>query len=177
MAAHDPSKKQRILVWYLYGWCPNIWRCFNFLMLWKFICTYRLLPLDQRPTLSTEFAQNANAHNDQFLVTKKAKGRLSAGPTSSMDSESPRRTKARPVRQWSETGRHIRRYPLSPNAMSSPSYDPSSPALHEAVSAWFLGPQAENADLLKTLFNQIVDSHTEARISYHPEDGVRIVYW
>ncbi|KAF8962310.1 PLP-dependent transferase [Flammula alnicola] len=54
---------------------------------------------------------------------------------------------------------------------TSPSYDPSSPALHEAVSAWFLGPQAENANLLKELFSQMVDSHSRARLMYHPEDG------
>ncbi|KAF4616928.1 hypothetical protein D9613_008569 [Agrocybe pediades] len=57
----------------------------------------------------------------------------------------------------------------TPNATKS--YEPSSTSLHEAVSAWFLGPQAENGDLLKQLFDQIIDSHAEARKSYHPEDG------
>lgn len=56
---------------------------------------------------------------------------------------------------------------------TSASYNPSSSGLHEAVSAWFLGPQAENAGLLKELFGTIVDSHAKARVSYHPEDGVR----
>ena len=44
---------------------------------------------------------------------------------------------------------------------------------HQAVSAWFLGPQAENADLLKDLFGTIVAHHVAARNAYHPEDGVR----
>uniref|UniRef100_A0A8H7XPX8 L-tyrosine decarboxylase C-terminal domain-containing protein n=1 Tax=Psilocybe cubensis TaxID=181762 RepID=A0A8H7XPX8_PSICU len=57
---------------------------------------------------------------------------------------------------------------------TSISYNPSSSGLHETVSAWFLGPQAENAALLKELFNNIVDSHANARLSYHPEDGVFI---
>ncbi|PPR01984.1 hypothetical protein CVT24_011111 [Panaeolus cyanescens] len=48
------------------------------------------------------------------------------------------------------------------------------PVLHEAVSAWFLGPQAENATLLKDLFTHIVNGHAEARKSYHPEDGIFI---
>lgn len=46
------------------------------------------------------------------------------------------------------------------------------PVLHEAVSPWFLGSQAENATLLKDLFAYIVNSHAEARKAYHPEDGV-----
>lgn len=46
---------------------------------------------------------------------------------------------------------------------------------HEAVSAWFLGPQAENADILKGLFGQSVDLQTQSRLAYHPEDGVSIV--
>ena len=43
---------------------------------------------------------------------------------------------------------------------------------HEAVSAWFLGPQGENADLLKGLFGEAVELQTRSRLSYHPEDGV-----
>ena len=44
--------------------------------------------------------------------------------------------------------------------------------LHEAVSAWFLGPQAENADILTGLFTQLVNLQKEARLTYYPEDGV-----
>ncbi|KAF8198646.1 group II decarboxylase [Pholiota molesta] len=54
---------------------------------------------------------------------------------------------------------------------TSSSYDPSSFNLHGALSAWFLGPQAENAALLKDLFNQVLDTHAQARQAYHPEDG------
>lgn len=36
--------------------------------------------------------------------------------------------------------------------------------------AWFLGPKAENLDLLKDLLLQALDSHAAARRSFHPED-------
>ena len=48
--------------------------------------------------------------------------------------------------------------------------------LHEAVSAWFLGPQAENADLLKGLFEETIKLQTQSRLAYYPEDGVHISY-
>jgi hypothetical protein len=51
----------------------------------------------------------------------------------------------------------------------------SSMKIHQAVSAWFLGPQAENADLLKELFDKVVEDHVAARTSYHPQDGVRLL--
>ncbi|KAF5326606.1 hypothetical protein D9611_000881 [Ephemerocybe angulata] len=57
---------------------------------------------------------------------------------------------------------------------SPATYEASSQQIHEAVSAWFLGPQAENAELLKDLFNDIVADHVSARTSYHPEDGAFI---
>lgn len=44
--------------------------------------------------------------------------------------------------------------------------------MHEAVSAWFLGPQAENFDLLKDLFGRSLDAQASVRKSFHPEDGV-----
>ncbi|KAJ2935440.1 hypothetical protein H1R20_g1658, partial [Candolleomyces eurysporus] len=50
----------------------------------------------------------------------------------------------------------------------------SSLKVHQAVSAWFLGPRAENADLLKELFSKVVADHVAARTSYHPQDGVLI---
>ena len=45
---------------------------------------------------------------------------------------------------------------------------------HEAVSAWFLGPQGENADILKRFFAETVDLQASSRSSYHPEDGVSL---
>lgn len=47
--------------------------------------------------------------------------------------------------------------------------------MHEAVSAWFLGPRAENFGLLKTLFEGVLDDHARVREQYYPEDGVRAV--
>ncbi|KAJ7873524.1 hypothetical protein B0H14DRAFT_2719809 [Mycena olivaceomarginata] len=44
--------------------------------------------------------------------------------------------------------------------------------LHDAVSAWFLGPQGENADMLKGLFEQAVNLQKKSRLDYYPEDGV-----
>ncbi len=36
--------------------------------------------------------------------------------------------------------------------------------------AWFLGPRAENVDLLKELVAQAIDSHAQFRRRFHPED-------
>jgi hypothetical protein len=44
--------------------------------------------------------------------------------------------------------------------------------LHDAVSAWFLGPQGENADMLKELFEQAVNLQKNSRLAYYPDDGV-----
>ena len=52
--------------------------------------------------------------------------------------------------------------------------DTVSTDFHEAVSAWFLGPQGENADILKGLFGETVDLQTQSRLAYHPEDGVSL---
>ncbi|KAL1690592.1 pyridoxal phosphate-dependent transferase [Schizophyllum commune] len=46
--------------------------------------------------------------------------------------------------------------------------------MHESISAWFLGPRAENFDLLKELFAGAVDSHARVRENYYVEDGVFI---
>uniref|UniRef100_D8Q5H7 L-tyrosine decarboxylase C-terminal domain-containing protein n=1 Tax=Schizophyllum commune (strain H4-8 / FGSC 9210) TaxID=578458 RepID=D8Q5H7_SCHCM len=46
--------------------------------------------------------------------------------------------------------------------------------MHESISAWFLGPRAENYDLLKQLFAGAVDSHARVRENYYAEDGVFI---
>lgn len=46
--------------------------------------------------------------------------------------------------------------------------------MHESVSAWFLGPRAENFPLLKELFNGVLNDHARVRENYHPEDGIFI---
>ncbi|MFB2768127.1 aspartate aminotransferase family protein [Pelatocladus sp. BLCC-F211] len=43
-----------------------------------------------------------------------------------------------------------------------------------SVEAWFLGPRAENADLLKRLILEAIDSQAEWRNSYFPEDPCHI---
>ncbi len=43
-----------------------------------------------------------------------------------------------------------------------------------SVEAWFLGPKAENADLLKRLIVQAIDSQADWRNSYFPEDPCHI---
>ena len=40
--------------------------------------------------------------------------------------------------------------------------------------AWFLGPKAENIDLLKELVLAAIDSHAEFRRSFHPQDPSHI---
>ncbi|KAN0030378.1 hypothetical protein ACTA71_010143 [Dictyostelium dimigraforme] len=37
--------------------------------------------------------------------------------------------------------------------------------------AWFLGPKAENTDLLKTLITKALDAHIQSRINFHKEDS------
>ena len=44
----------------------------------------------------------------------------------------------------------------------------------EALPAWFLGPRAENADLLERLVVESLRDHVFWRRNYHPEDGVTI---
>ncbi|KAL1728700.1 hypothetical protein EV714DRAFT_252348, partial [Schizophyllum commune] len=46
--------------------------------------------------------------------------------------------------------------------------------MHECVSSWFLGPRAENFDLLKEIFAGVLDEHRRVREEYHPEDGTFI---
>ncbi|KAI0267000.1 PLP-dependent transferase [Gloeopeniophorella convolvens] len=43
--------------------------------------------------------------------------------------------------------------------------------LHEAVSAWFLGPQAENFSVLEDLFERTLNSQTEVRREYALKHG------
>lgn len=51
-------------------------------------------------------------------------------------------------------------------------YESPSNAGHDAVGAWFLGPQGENAQFMKDAMTYAIDKHVEARKGYHPEDGV-----
>jgi hypothetical protein len=44
----------------------------------------------------------------------------------------------------------------------------------DALKAWFLGPQAENAELLERLVVESLRDHVFWRRNYHPEDGVAI---
>lgn len=41
----------------------------------------------------------------------------------------------------------------------------------DAMRAWFLGPRAENADLLERLVTEALRDHVFWRRNYHPEDG------
>ncbi|HEX7941825.1 MAG TPA: pyridoxal-dependent decarboxylase [Gemmatimonadaceae bacterium] len=45
---------------------------------------------------------------------------------------------------------------------------------HEAQRAWFLGPRAENADLMERLVVEALRDHVFWRRNYHPEDGFTI---
>jgi len=45
---------------------------------------------------------------------------------------------------------------------------------HEAQHAWFLGPRAENADLMERLVVEALRDHAFWRRGFHPEDGVVI---
>lgn len=55
---------------------------------------------------------------------------------------------------------------------SEASYDPDR--IDGDVAAWFLGPQAENQDLLERLILGAVRSHSNFRRAYHPEDPIII---
>ncbi len=44
----------------------------------------------------------------------------------------------------------------------------------EALRGWFLGPRAENADLLERLVTEALRDHVFWRRNYHPEDGFTI---
>ncbi len=43
-----------------------------------------------------------------------------------------------------------------------------------SLAGWFLGPKAENADLLKKLINQALDKHIQDRIELYPEDPIYV---
>ena len=45
---------------------------------------------------------------------------------------------------------------------------------HEAISSWFIGPQAENYDFFKRNVIAILENQQKARQSYYPDDGVSL---
>ena len=47
-------------------------------------------------------------------------------------------------------------------------------AAHGVPEAWFLGPKAENLDLMKDMVLEALDSHAEFRRAFHPEDPSHI---
>lgn len=47
---------------------------------------------------------------------------------------------------------------------------------HDSISALFLGPKAENFDLLKELFGKVLDKQRNVRENYHREDNVRLSF-
>ena len=47
---------------------------------------------------------------------------------------------------------------------------PSIDDRHPAVAAWFLGPQAENFDILKGIFESTLDDQRHARKTLYPKD-------
>lgn len=48
------------------------------------------------------------------------------------------------------------------------------PAGSDSLAAWFLGPKAENARLLKELINRAMDAHCEDRKALYPNDPVYV---
>lgn len=48
------------------------------------------------------------------------------------------------------------------------------PTPRDALRAWFLGPRAENADLLERLVTEALRDHVFWRRNFHPEDGFSI---
>ena len=49
-----------------------------------------------------------------------------------------------------------------------------TPSKHHSLAAWFLGPRAENAELLERLVTEALRDHVFWRRNYHPEDGFTI---
>ncbi|HET8625135.1 MAG TPA: hypothetical protein VFM14_16350 [Gemmatimonadales bacterium] len=43
--------------------------------------------------------------------------------------------------------------------------------LRDALQAWFLGPRAENPEVLERLITEALRDHVFWRRNYHPEDG------
>jgi glutamate/tyrosine decarboxylase-like PLP-dependent enzyme len=64
--------------------------------------------------------------------------------------------------------------PSSPIVPTSPSAASTSDPAREAMRAWFLGPRAENADLLERLLTEALRDHVFWRRNDHPEDPLSI---
>lgn len=47
---------------------------------------------------------------------------------------------------------------------------------HDSISALFLGPKAENVELMKVLFEKVLDKQRHARENYHREDKVNEIF-
>ncbi|KAI0323980.1 PLP-dependent transferase [Cubamyces sp. BRFM 1775] len=56
---------------------------------------------------------------------------------------------------------------MSGEAQPSPFHS----SAHDAISACFLGPRAENFDILEELFRDVLADHAKTRIEYNPSDG------
>ena len=52
---------------------------------------------------------------------------------------------------------------------------PVDNSAHEAIASWFLGPKAENVELLRRCFDKIVLKQYEGRQAYFPEDSVSVL--
>lgn len=65
---------------------------------------------------------------------------------------------------------HVGSYALT----STPITEPLQPLPADALGAWFLGPRAENADLLERLITEALRDHVFWRRNFHPEDGFTI---
>jgi glutamate/tyrosine decarboxylase-like PLP-dependent enzyme len=50
----------------------------------------------------------------------------------------------------------------------------NEPRHEDGLRAWFLGPRAENAELLERLLTEALRDHVFWRRNYHPEDGITI---
>lgn len=61
---------------------------------------------------------------------------------------------------------------MAPPHKKSADYSIPSGKDHERISALFLGPKAENAELLKHCFDLIVSKQKEGREGYFPNDQV-----
>jgi hypothetical protein len=57
--------------------------------------------------------------------------------------------------------------------MDSKNPSPSPNPTHAAMAAWFLGPKAENHDVLRMAFADIVDEVLQGRKDYFKDDPVR----
>ena len=61
---------------------------------------------------------------------------------------------------------------LDPATLESLTVTSSLRDAHNAASAWFLGPKAENADYLKVFVETILKDLTQCRQNFFPEDKV-----